>query len=193
MGLDLRTLTQTLVSANGNSLAKECQYIIGGSTSFWSGKPHFALKHFLWKIFRKMKGYDKNGHGNMVWHPEFIIFNHNKRSVGHKMVMHEMPHCCQEYNGLHFLLTKLWYVRVLNLKRKWCQSRVKWVNTELCHAHSQAQLRTKMRNIRILPWNLCTNSTMVICVCCDVQCLFSLETGAKLRMWYTRAIVFFQH
>ena len=49
----------------------------------------------------------------------------------------------------------------------------------ICFNHPR--LRTKKRNIRVLPLSLCTNSTMVVCVCCDVKRLFSLEIGAKLR------------
>ena len=37
----------------------------------------------------------------------------------------------------------------------------------------------KKKSISVLPWSLCTHSTMVIWVC-----LFSLETGAKLGTWY---------
>ena len=39
-------------------------------------------------------------------------------SVARKMVMPEIPHCCQEDDGLQFLSTNLWYIRVLLLKRK---------------------------------------------------------------------------
>ena len=117
-------------------------------------------------------------------------------SVARKMVMRRIPHSCQEDDELYFLSTKVSYV--LLLKRKWRQSRVKWVNTELCYAHYQfsvlqsincgyvlthPRLRTKKRNIRVLPWNLCTNSTLVMCVCCDVQRLFSL------RIWLLISLI----
>ena len=57
----------------------------------------------------------------------FMKSLHNERSsqaakqlasVARKMVMREIPHCCQEDDGLQFLSTNLWYDRVLLLKRK---------------------------------------------------------------------------
>ena len=41
---------------------------------------------------------------------------------------------------------------------------------------------------------ICTNSTMVVCVCCDVQRLFFLRNWRQIAyVWHARYCFFFQH